>query len=88
MECRWGGECRAELRLTGQQQNGGNVLVTGEALFFEGTSESTSDLDGRKDFTILIPKGKMVSNTQVVKNLDEGGDYATIKMTINNSLVE
>lgn len=88
MQCRWGGECRVELKLTGQQLDGGDVRIVGEVMLFEGTSEGTSDLDGRSDFTFLVPRGRTVSNSQRVDNTDEGGDYATIDLTVNNAIVE
>jgi hypothetical protein len=88
MECRWGGECRVELDLTGQMMDNGDVRISGNALLYEGTSESTGDLDGRTDFTALVPRGKTVSSSQTVKNTDEGGDYANITITFNNALVE
>ncbi len=88
MECRWGGECRVELRLLGQKLDNNDVRVTGEALLFEGTSEGTNDLDGRKAFNFLIPRGKTISDAQTVNNDDEGGDYATIKLTATNTIVE
>jgi len=88
MECRWGGECRVELDLIGQVMDNGDIRISGKALLFEGTSESTSDLDGKTEFTVLVPRGKTTSSSQTVKNTDEGGDYANITMTFNNSLVE
>lgn len=88
MECRWGGECRVELDLTGQMMDNGDVRISGNALLYEGTSESTGDLDGQTDFTALVPRGKTVSSSQTVKNTDEGGDYANITITFNNALVE
>jgi hypothetical protein len=88
MQCRWGGECRVELDLTGQMIDNGDVRVSGVALLFEGTSEDTNDLDGRAEFTFLVPRGKTVSNSQRVDNTDEGGDFATIDMSVNNSIVE
>ncbi len=32
--------------------------------------------------------GRTVSNSQRVDNTDEGGDFATIDMTVNNAIVE
>jgi hypothetical protein len=66
----------------------GEVRISGVALLFEGTSEDTNDLDGRTEFTFLVPRGRSVSNSQRVDNTDEGGDFATINMTVNNSLLE
>lgn len=88
MQCRWGGECRVELDLTGQMMDNGDVRITGVALLFEGTSDGTNDQDGRTDFTFLVPRGKTVSNNQRVDNTDEGGDFATIDMTVNNAVDE
>jgi hypothetical protein len=88
MECRWGGECRVELDLTGQLVDNGDVRVSGKALLFEGTSENTDDLDGETNFTVVVPRGKTISSSQTVRNTDEGGDYAKITMTFSNSLVE
>lgn len=88
MQCRWGGECRVELDLTGQLLNNEDVRISGVALLFEGTSEDTNDLNGRTEFTFLVPRGKTVSNQQQVKNTDEGGDFATIDMSVSNILVQ
>jgi hypothetical protein len=88
MQCRWGGECRVELDLTGQLLDNEDVRISGVALLFEGTSEDTNDLDGRTEFTFLVPRGKTVSNQQQVKNTDEGGDFATIDMSVSNILVK
>jgi hypothetical protein len=88
MECRWGGECRVELTLVGQALDNGDVRVNGTAKLFEGTSEGTSDLDGQRDFVVLVPRGKNASDSVTVKNDDEGGDYADITVTFNNAIVE
>lgn len=83
---RWGGECRIELRLIGQQIAGGSIQVNGNAKLFEGMSEDTDDLDGEIDFEFLVPAGKTVTSEQTVTNEDEGGDYADIKITVVNDL--
>jgi hypothetical protein len=88
MRLMWGGECRVELRLTGQMLDDNSVRVTGEGILFEGTSETTNDLDGRRDFVFIVPRGKTVSNQQRVNNDDEGGDFADIRLTVSNALVE
>ena len=74
--------------VTAQIVDNDTVRIVGEALLFEGTTESSPDLDGRKDFTLLVPRGKTVANAQEVRNTDEGGDYAKIRMTFNNALLE
>jgi hypothetical protein len=88
MLCRWGGECRVELDLTGQMLDKGDVRISGVALLYEGTGEDTNDRDGSTEFTFLVPKGTTVSNQQQVKNTDEAGDFATIDMSVSNVLVE
>jgi hypothetical protein len=88
MQLMWGGECRVEFRLTGQIQDDSSVRCTGEALLFEGTSETTGDLDNRRDFAFIVPKGKTISNHQRVNNDDEGDDCADIRMTVTNIIVE
>lgn len=88
LECRWGGECRVELTLVAQALDNGDVRVNGNAKLFEGTSESTGDLDGQRDFVVLVPKGQNASHSERVNNDDEGGDYADITVTFNNSIVE
>ncbi len=88
MQLMWGGECRVEFRLTGQMQDDSSIRCTGEALLFEGTSETTGDLDGRRDFTFIVPKGKTVSNQQRVNNDDEGDDFADIRMTVTSTILE
>jgi hypothetical protein len=88
MVLRWGGECRVELNMTGQQLDSGDVRVNGEALLFEGTSEDSGDLDGKKVFDFLVPRKKSIMNVQEVRNEDEGGDRATIRMTVSNHLFE
>jgi len=65
-----------------------DVRITGEFLLYEGTSEDTMDLDGRADFTFIVPRGKTIGNQQRVNNVDEGGDYADVKMTVINRVVE
>lgn len=83
-ELRWGGECRVELRLTGQQLDDGGVRIEGNAKLFEGSSEDTDDLDGEIDFNFIVPAGRTVTNDQTVTNEDEGGDYADIKLKVAN----
>ncbi len=79
-----GGEMRVELTLIGQVKLSGDVLVQGKALLFEGTSETTSDLDGDLDFTLLVPRDGVISRTVTVWNEDEGGDKGVIAMTFTN----
>lgn len=79
-----GGEVRVELTLIGQVRLSGDVLVQGKALLYEGTSETSNDLDGDLDFTLLVPRDGVISRTVTVWNEDEGGDKGVIAMTFTN----
>ncbi len=84
-DLRWGGECRVELLLTAQKNDNGDVRLDGVALLFEGTSESTTDLDGRAAFSIVIPRGQTLTHSLMVHNTDEGGDFASLSFSVMNT---
>ncbi len=75
-------------RLNDPPPNDDAVRIDGFAQLFEGTSVDTDDLDGDIDFTFVVHKGKTVVHTQRLANLDEGGDFADINMTVANNVVE
>lgn len=79
-----GGEVRVELRVTYRQAAGGAVNVAGRALLYEGTSENTTDLDGRASFDGTVPSGASRGFNVRVRNTDEGGDFADIRVDVNN----
>ncbi len=79
-----GGEVRIELRLDARATEGGDVLVTGKALLYEGTSEQTDDLDGQESVNFLAPRDNFTHKSYTVRNQDEGGDFAEITMTVSN----
>ncbi len=83
---RMGGEIRVEFTVTASLfDSNGNAMVDGEVKLYEGTSESTSDLDGVRQFQLYVPVGATVNHFVRVDNDDEGGDYATIRLNITNS---
>lgn len=82
-----GGEMRVELTLIGQARNNGDVIITGQAQLFEGTSEQTTDLDGDEPINIIVPRDGFRSYSLRVVNEDEGGDFADIRMTLSNASV-
>ncbi len=90
---RWGGECRLEAKIFAQVISGGVISVFGDILLFEGTSESTSDLDGRKSVKFEVPR-TTTSNPSPTKffvqvdNTDEGGDYGQFNFTLRNLITE
>ncbi len=85
-EVRMGGEVRVEFHLRGQLlDDDGNAYIDGEAKLFEGTSESTGDLDGVRQVQLYVPAGATVNHFVRVNNEDENDDdYATIAVTITN----
>lgn len=82
-----GGEMRVELVLVAKAKANGDVLVDGEAVLWEGTSEQTEDRDGDETFQVLVPRDSFTSQSIRVRNEDEGDDFADIQMTFNNSAV-
>ncbi|MBW4569585.1 MAG: hypothetical protein KME31_16625 [Tolypothrix carrinoi HA7290-LM1] len=90
---RWGGECRLEAKFFAQVIGGGIVSVFGEVLLFEGTSENTSDLDGRQSVKFEVPRTTSSNPNPTkrfieVNNTDEGGDYAHLNFTLRNLITE
>jgi hypothetical protein len=84
-EVRMGGEIRVEFTVTASLfDNAGNAVVDGEVKLYEGTSESTGDLDGVRQFQLYIPAGATLNHFVRVNNDDEGGDYATIRLNVTN----
>ncbi|MBX7226360.1 MAG: hypothetical protein K1X55_10040 [Chitinophagales bacterium] len=87
-EVRMGGEIRVELSLTGYLiDQYGNVNVDGVIKLYEGTSESTGDLDGSRTFTVFCPVGNTTGYFVRVNNDDEGGDYSTAQISISTVIV-
>jgi len=85
-EVRMGGEIRVEFTVTAALVDAqGNVVVDGEVKLYEGTSESTGDLDGVRQFQLYCPVGATLNHFVRVNNDDEGGDYATIRLNITNA---
>ncbi len=84
METRVGGELRIELRLIAQALPNGNVRIRGNVKLYEGTSETSNDLDGEKAFSTLVPANAYSSKDVTITNQDEGGDYANISMHFGN----
>lgn len=61
------------------------VRVTVTARLYEGTSCSTTDLDGSKSMSFWIPPSTNdVPHSMDVNNTDEGGDHAHIQLYMTN----
>jgi hypothetical protein len=82
-----GGEVRVEL-VVNTVHRYPDVDVYIDAYLYEGTSCSTSDLDGHVELPafamnpVNINHSDTVTKTLRVDNTDEGGDYATVKLTL------
>lgn len=89
-DVRWGGECRVELRLTAKVAKDNVVQIEGNAKLFEGTSESTRDLEDEQVVSFTVPKGGVPAHhgIQLRNTGTGGGDHAEISLSFTNSLVE
>jgi hypothetical protein len=79
-----GGEVLVLINITATALNGGDVEVNIRSLLYEGTSEAPEDLDGRRDEVWTVPKDQFLAGTMVIRNTDEGGDYAEITLNFSN----
>ncbi len=84
----WGGECRVEISYNVQVLNDlTTIRLFGEALLFEGTSEETEELNGRKPFDYNIGSTRDVPDISLrnrVDNQSEGDDYADFTFEVRN----
>lgn len=85
-EVRMGGEIRVEFTVTAALLDvQGNAIIDGEVKLYEGTSESTGDLDGVRQFQLYCPINTTLNHFVRVNNDDEGGDFATIRLNVTNA---
>jgi hypothetical protein len=85
-EVRMGGEIRVDFTVTASLVDvQGNAMVDGEVKLYEGTSESTGDLDGQRQFQLYCPIDTTLNHFVRVNNDDEGGDFATIRLNVTNA---
>jgi hypothetical protein len=80
-----GGEVRIEIYLDGERLGNGDVRISGIAHLFEGTSEQTTDHDGDEVIPpFVVPAGSTAQHSFRVRNEDEGGDFADIRLEVAN----
>jgi hypothetical protein len=84
---RCGGEVRVEARYTFSRAAGGAINVNGTLRLYEGTSDSSSDLDGTATVSGTISANGGGTLARRVDNTDEGGDWADVTLTVSNSLL-
>jgi hypothetical protein len=80
-----GGEIRVEARISATLSSNGTMCMSGNQariLLFEGTSESTTDLDGEVDLVGCVRVGETRTFQSTVFNTDEGGDSATFTIDL------
>lgn len=89
-DVRWGGECRVEVRLEARALADGLVQIEGTTKLFEGTSDSSQDLEDEKSVAFVVPKGGVAYYEKVqLRNTETfGGDHAEIGISLTNTLVE
>jgi hypothetical protein len=80
-----GGEVRGELTINAQLLSGNRIRVWVDIWLYEGTSESTSDLDGERHSNFIVREGQTVNKTYMVYNTDEGDDdFVRVVFTCKN----
>ena len=93
---RWGGECRVEVDLEADlvvaQDNA--IRIAGQARFFEGASEDTTEEEDRKDFDFVVPRtlnnAPPTTFSVPLRNSTVIGaeDHAEVLFTLSNLLLE
>jgi LGFP repeat len=79
-----GGEVRVELVVNAQVRLSGDVLVKARAVLYEGSSTHSGDRDGDEELTVLVPRDGVHEGSFRVDNEDEGGDFGSIALEIQN----
>jgi Ricin-type beta-trefoil lectin domain-like len=84
-----GGEVRSELELFARRQDAVSVHIDGIARFFEGGSESTSDLEDSTVISLTVPLSQTVNHAFRLKNFETGEfgrshDYAQYDLQFRN----
>lgn len=81
---KWGGEVRVKYDIHFALLQDFSILVNVKALLYEGTSESSDDLDGEASIKFTVPKGEAVGGqVALVKNTDEDEPETYGKLTIS-----
>jgi len=86
-EYSWGGEARVEYSIDVYLLADNSIQVNVSALLYEGTSESTNDLDGTASISFNVPKGQTVGGYIKVSNTqeDEPDTYGELTLSVKNA---
>ncbi len=81
----WGGELRVSYKFTCRLLANNDIDVEVQCWLYEGTDESTTDLDGTSSMSFTVPRDQTVGNTLRTDNTDEGGDWCQLAVTVKNT---
>lgn len=82
---RCGGEIRSELTMQAQVLSNNYLSIIGKVLFYEGTSDSTGDLDGQKNFTLYVaPNTSSPLNLHVWNSAEGDCDCVDYVLRVGN----
>lgn len=86
-EYKWGGEARVEYDIDVYLLADNSIQVNVSALLYEGTSESTNDLDGTASISFNVPLDQTVGGYIKVVNTqeDEGDTYGELTLSVKNA---
>ena len=80
-----GGEVRGELDLVARLTTNNRVRITMNIALYEGTTESTQDLDGERTYTFSVNPGGSVTVDRTVYNEEEDDeDFVRVYLTASN----
>jgi len=84
---KWGGEARVEYDIDVYLLADNSIQVNVNTLLYEGTSESTNDLDGTGSISFNVPKGQTVGGYIKVSNTqeDEPDTYGELTLSVKNA---
>jgi len=80
-----GDEVRVEVYADAAVRPDGSVRIGVQVKLFEGTSDTTDDLDGVRSINQVVPVDQVVQIPIRINNDDEGGDHAEISLVISNT---
>ncbi|MCA9499523.1 MAG: hypothetical protein KC588_10055 [Nitrospira sp.] len=86
-EYKWGGEARVEYNVTVLLLVDNSIQVNVNAVLYEGTSESTNDLDGTASISFNVPKDQTIAGYIKVVNTDEDEEdtYGELTLSVKNA---
>ncbi len=86
-EYKWGGEARVEYDITVLLLVDNSIQVNVNAVLYEGTSESTNDLDGTASISFNVPKDQTTAGYIKVVNTDENEEdtYGELTLSVKNA---